>query len=758
MRKSRLVSICIIIILTIIITVPIYALANATLSEKAVTLNKLSILFGSNGDYNFDGKLKRSEAAAFIARIIGKEAYIIENSKDYKFTKFPDVDSNQWYAPYIGYCTSKNIIVGYPNGDFGPNDNISEKAFLKMIIEALGYAYGSDYNWSNIYQIAYSLGLVTDSSYEVRTSDNSNYLRKNVIEVLFNSLTTKIKDNSARIIDRLIQDGIVTKDLAISNGVITDAIVTSIEQVSALNTNKVSLKFNEKVRDINLADIKIYESNDFTKTLTVEIESKSEDGLVIKTAEQVIDRQYTAEIHNITDMSGNITAVLLGTFKGYRNPEIKSDFFKISKIEPVSKNVINLYFTHPITVNSELASYYTILENGNSFIQGSTQSIIVKRLNAHNNAVSIYLKDKVCIEGMEYTLNVSGDMTSTYGVKLMDEAGDSIPFKGNGQENLDLNISGILPLNSTSIQVEFNKEIDPNFAEKYLNYSIIASDNSVINVSKAIVGGYGEKKGRSVILTLTSPLDKTKIYELKIEYIFDIFKQSALESVRKTFSGVYPDKTDLSIIFTMVNDKGTVSVYFNRPLNADYAGNNLYYMIMGVSETNYLSVPVKAYYSEYNGYYIAKLYLPDDKPLKSSYAYKVVVLNSLQDVYGNMQIQNVEYKFNGISNDIVKPSISDAVIISKDTIRVNFKRELAYEVPNILPANYTLKYNDNGSIVSKIPISVTYIDADTLALKFDSLNSQEQYTLKYNSLKDYSGIYNVNSANTQNGISVTYGK
>ena len=49
---------------------------------------------------------------------------------------FSDLTENHWAAPYINELSSKNVINGYPDGTFKPNDTLTKGAFLKLIIAA----------------------------------------------------------------------------------------------------------------------------------------------------------------------------------------------------------------------------------------------------------------------------------------------------------------------------------------------------------------------------------------------------------------------------------------------------------------------------------------------------------------------------------------------------------------------------------------------------------------------------------------------
>ncbi len=51
---------------------------------------------------------------------------------------FPDVSANHWAAAQIKELSQSGVIVGYPDGTFKPDDNVSRAEFACMAIRALG--------------------------------------------------------------------------------------------------------------------------------------------------------------------------------------------------------------------------------------------------------------------------------------------------------------------------------------------------------------------------------------------------------------------------------------------------------------------------------------------------------------------------------------------------------------------------------------------------------------------------------------------
>jgi hypothetical protein len=72
----------------------------------------------------------------------------------------------EWAIPYVEYAATLNIVNGYGNGKFGPNDTVTYEQAVTMIVRALGYTdecKEMNGSWPAIYvQKATALGLFDD--------------------------------------------------------------------------------------------------------------------------------------------------------------------------------------------------------------------------------------------------------------------------------------------------------------------------------------------------------------------------------------------------------------------------------------------------------------------------------------------------------------------------------------------------------------------------------------------------------------------
>lgn len=82
-----------------------------------------------------DNNITRAEAAALISRI----STGFDSDKDYDVSKFADVDNGAWFAKNVGYAAENNIVGGYEDGSFRPENTITREEFAAMICRFMKY-------------------------------------------------------------------------------------------------------------------------------------------------------------------------------------------------------------------------------------------------------------------------------------------------------------------------------------------------------------------------------------------------------------------------------------------------------------------------------------------------------------------------------------------------------------------------------------------------------------------------------------------
>lgn len=99
-----------------------------------------------DGSYQADRIINRAE----LLKIIVEAAYLDEFESFGGSGCFTDVDPGLWYTKYVCFAQSRNIVGGYADGSFRPDQNINFVEALKiaMIGFEYGYVAGDPWYWN----------------------------------------------------------------------------------------------------------------------------------------------------------------------------------------------------------------------------------------------------------------------------------------------------------------------------------------------------------------------------------------------------------------------------------------------------------------------------------------------------------------------------------------------------------------------------------------------------------------------------------
>lgn len=100
-------------------------------------LKNLGVVNGyEDGSVRLDQDINRAEFTKILIEAKSEVDDRLEIRYDAGFT-FPDIDENQWYAPYVSTAKRQGIIQGYPDGTFKPEKNINFAEAYKIILKSL---------------------------------------------------------------------------------------------------------------------------------------------------------------------------------------------------------------------------------------------------------------------------------------------------------------------------------------------------------------------------------------------------------------------------------------------------------------------------------------------------------------------------------------------------------------------------------------------------------------------------------------------
>lgn len=767
MKKGRTILLFVLmffLLITPMATISFALSGTATAQEKVKLLDNLRIFTGSNGDYRLNDQLSRSEAAALAVRTLGKELYVLLNSSSYRNTIYPDVDSSHWYAPYVGYCTGEGILSGDSSGSYKPNDFISEKSFLKIILSVLGYEINTDFTWNSVYKKSFEVGLVKDLMYIAKIDDNISFKRGDAVNVLYNALTIPVKKTGKELFNNLIDSGMLTVEEAIKLGLVTDdkapggvnedekgnvpekdKLATQIDELLVFNENSVSIIFNENIKSIS--KILIYEVYNEDRELGYTIEEMKDDYLLVKTKKQKPGKEYTVELQKIEDEDGNIQNVIYTAFIGYTPGVVESDFFRIHKIEPVNEKSIKLFFTHPVNANSEIALNYNITKNGFAFASGDHDHLLAKTINAGDNSILLTLKNNSFKSGDQYTVEINGSMSSAYGVKLNDGEGDEMTFIAVEGEVDSFKILEVIPYEKKTILLSFNKEINPFLAQQIYNFYVTDKDYKPIPIESVTIESSSSRAGEVLFINLSKNFDMGEKYYITINNLNDITRQEYITERTYSFVADYGSTDKLDLVDVTALDMQTIEVYYTNMPDPTDARNKDYYYVTLRSGTTKIYPKAALYDKAIHPYRVTLFFNKGDFVPNREFELKVNY--GIKDYLGNKAGLTLNKLFHASDKEKTSPVIEKITPVSTDAVKLVFDKELTFDYNNLSPENYTLEYNFQAMNIKKVPLSVLYINAKTLVLRFDKLQYETPYTLKFNTLVDYSGAgFKVTGAGT----------
>lgn len=168
MKKNRkLLAIIVTVAMLLSVVTPAFAFPDSAASPHAQAINTMSdlgVFQGfEDGTFRPNDSMTRAQAAKIMAYLEGEGQNIAEDPTIP--TVFPDVEGSlgQWAAGYINYCTDAGIIEGHDTGLFGPDENVTQRQLMAMLLRVLGYddLSGDRILWDDIDAEAQALGLVS---------------------------------------------------------------------------------------------------------------------------------------------------------------------------------------------------------------------------------------------------------------------------------------------------------------------------------------------------------------------------------------------------------------------------------------------------------------------------------------------------------------------------------------------------------------------------------------------------------------------
>ncbi len=195
MKLSKVLSL--VLAIAMLFSVPTFAAftdvaADATYAEAVTVLSALDIIKGyDDGSFQPEGKIKRSEYAAIICRIL--------NMNDAEANKvggiFTDVAADYWASGYIATASQLGIVNGMGDGTFAPEAEVTYEQAVKMLVAALGYELKAQSLGG--YPTGYMMIANQESITVGTTNAPGGAARATVARLTYNSLTVPMMEQAS---------------------------------------------------------------------------------------------------------------------------------------------------------------------------------------------------------------------------------------------------------------------------------------------------------------------------------------------------------------------------------------------------------------------------------------------------------------------------------------------------------------------------------------------------------------------------------
>ena len=176
----------------------------AVYGEAIDVLTELGVIKGYGEDDPNEGKflpknnITRAEVAAIMYRIVTGDVNDA-NVHLYKYdSEFTDVNSDNWFAPYVNFCANNELVKGRGNGKFDPKANITGYEALVMILRAIGYNNPSEFTNPSTWRTkASGYGMKHGLTENIQEGSLGAFATREVVaEIMFKGLLAPMQNYS----------------------------------------------------------------------------------------------------------------------------------------------------------------------------------------------------------------------------------------------------------------------------------------------------------------------------------------------------------------------------------------------------------------------------------------------------------------------------------------------------------------------------------------------------------------------------------
>ncbi len=200
----------------VVVAILVFFAVPAFAEEKtdADILIDLSVLKGDGAGLSSENLAKsptRMQAAIIFLRLLGLEEEALAFTGEDSFNDRDLVSADR--KAVLAYLKA-NPELGWlcdGTGNFNPNAEICQKGMYKVLLEALGYKHGVDFNWAEVVDFAAMKGLPA-------LTGVSQLIDSDISKAIVEALKLEVKDGEGTLINKLVEDGVISEEKETAEG------------------------------------------------------------------------------------------------------------------------------------------------------------------------------------------------------------------------------------------------------------------------------------------------------------------------------------------------------------------------------------------------------------------------------------------------------------------------------------------------------------------------------------------------------------
>ena len=684
---KKLLAVVVAICVLATMTIPAFAAETKT---DAQICEALGVLKGDGAgvtDTYLAKGTNRMQAAQLYLRLIGLEDEALAELSTDNFD-----DAKLVYAGgqrILAYLKANPDLGwnGVGGNKFEPTAAATAQMIYKVLLEAMGYKMGVDFEWADTLTFAADKGLS-------KIADVTSLTNNDMATAIVEALNAKVKGSDTTLLAKLIADGVIDAAAAEAAGLVDSYVALDIDKVKGSTNERVDILLKTAAAKVDASKISIKDAaGNALAIASVAISPADSKNVIVKTAAQAVGTLYTITIDGKD-------YVFTGMPKDTTKP-------KLSAVVAETNTTVKVTFETPDV------DEITGLNPANYTIDGLT----VSAAKFGDDHKTVILTTSAQTSGKLYKLKVA-NVTDTSG-NVMDSA--EKPFGGKAADTTKPKIKTVVSKKGNTVEVTYDEAFMLNDnALDIANYTI-NNDVTVTGAKFATADDKKNKIGNDVVVILsTSNQTNGKLYKLTVKNVADA-AGNVIDTVDKNFGGSALDTTKIGIEAVMAQTNTKIKVTLNDEVDkTTVVPEN--FTVDGLTIT-------AAEVDADNG---AIVYLTTSAQT-SGKLYKLVIAN-LKDLAGNgVDTDKDDKSFGGKAADTAAPEIKDVVAVDRNTVKVTFKEDVDKET-----AENIANYKFDGDLY--YPTLATRHKDNHYEVELKTLDQAAKvYTLKISNVKDLSG-------------------